>query len=51
MSVLLFVVGAIASVAGAVMVGFGIPVNEFSFGNTLIAAGVTAFIGGLVSSG
>ena len=51
MSVLLFVVGAIASVAGAVMVGFGIPINEFSFGNTLIAAGATTFMGGLVILG
>ncbi len=51
MSVLLFVVGAVAAVAGAVMVGFGIPINEFSFGNTLIAAGATTFMGGLVILG
>jgi hypothetical protein len=30
------------------MIGFGIPINEFSFGNTLISAGVTASVGGLV---
>jgi hypothetical protein len=51
MSVLLYLVGAIATVAGAVMVAFGIPINEFSFGNTLIAAGVTTFMGGLVVLG
>jgi len=51
MSVLLFIVGAIAVMAGAVMVGFGIPINEFSFGNTLIAAGATTFMGGLVILG
>ena len=33
------------------MVAFGIPINEFSFGNTLIAAGVTTFMGGLVILG
>src|SRR6185437_14201541 len=27
---------------------FGIPINEFSFGNTLISAGTTAIIGGLI---
>ena len=51
MSVLLSVIGAIAVMAGAVMVGFGVPINEFSFGNTLIASGVTAFMGGLVILG
>jgi hypothetical protein len=51
MSGLLFLVGAVAFVAGAVMIGFGIPVNEFSFGNTLILAGTTAAVGGLVVAG
>jgi hypothetical protein len=51
MSVLLYLVGTIAVVAGAAMVAFGIPINEFSFGNTLIAAGVTTFMGGLVILG
>jgi len=48
MSVLLFVVGAIAVMAGVGMVGYGIPINEFSFGNTLIVAGTTAAVGGLI---
>jgi len=48
MAVLLFSVGIIALVAGLVMVGFGIPINEFSFGNTLISAGTTAAVGGLI---
>ena len=48
MSVLLFVVGAIAVMFGVAMVGYGIPINEFSFGNTLIVAGTTATIGGFV---
>jgi hypothetical protein len=48
MSGILYGVGAVAVVAGALMVGFGIPVNEFSFGNTLIISGVTTLVGGLV---
>jgi hypothetical protein len=51
MSALLYGVGAVAFVVGAVMVGFGIPINEFSFGNTLIGAGVTAMVGGLIVAG
>ena len=51
MSVLLYGVGAIAVVVGVVMVGFGIPINEFSFGNTLIGAGTTAAVGGLIVIG
>jgi hypothetical protein len=48
MSVLLFVVGAIVAMLGVGMVGYGIPINEFSFGNTLIVAGTTATVGGLI---
>jgi hypothetical protein len=48
MSVLLFGAGAFAVVVGAVLIAFGIPINEFSFGNTLILAGTIAFVGGLI---
>jgi len=48
MSVLLFVVGAIVTMVGVGMIGYGIPINEFSFGNTLIIAGTTAAVGGLI---
>jgi hypothetical protein len=51
MSGMLYGVGAIAIVVGVVMVGFGIPVNEFSFGNTLIVAGTTVAVGGLIVIG
>jgi hypothetical protein len=51
MSVLLFIVGAIATMAGVGMVVYGIPINEFSFGNTLIVAGTTAAVGGLILIG
>jgi hypothetical protein len=42
------IVGALALVFGAAVVGFGIPVQEFSFGNTLIIAGATVATGGLI---
>jgi hypothetical protein len=48
MSVLLFVVGALTLIVGVGAIGFGIPINEFSFGNTLIMAGMTATVGGLI---
>jgi hypothetical protein len=48
MSGILYGVGAVAIVAGVLMVGFGIPVNEFSFGNTLIISGVTTIAAGLI---
>jgi hypothetical protein len=48
MSVLLFVVGALTLIVGVGAIGFGIPINEFSFGNTLIIAGMTATVGGLI---
>lgn len=51
MSILLYCIGALSLVAGAVMAGFGIPVSEFSFGNTLIMAGVMSVVGGLVIIG
>src|SRR5450631_1977222 len=51
MSALLFVVGAITAMVGVGMVGYGIPISEFSFGNTLIVAGTTAAVGGLIVIG
>ena len=51
MSFFLLVIGVFALVAGLAMVGFGVPINEFSFGNTLISAGVTAAVGGLIIIG
>jgi hypothetical protein len=51
MSILLYVASAIVVMAGAAMIGFGIPINEFSFGNTLIIAGTTTIVGGLIIFG
>ena len=48
MPALLYGIGAFVLFAGLVMIGFGIPINEFSFGNTLISAGTTAAVGGLI---
>jgi hypothetical protein len=51
MSGILFAVGALTVVVGVALAGFGIPVKEFSFGNTLIQAGVTTVVGGLIVVG
>ncbi len=51
MSILLYIASAIVVMAGAAMIGFGIPINEFSFGNTLIIAGTTTIVGGLIIFG
>ena len=51
MSVLLYVVGALAAAAGAAAILFGIPVKEFSFGDTLIVSGTVALVGGLIVVG
>lgn len=48
MSVLLIIVGSLVAAAGVGMIGYGIPINEFSFGNTLIVAGTTAVVGGII---
>ena len=51
MHLILLVVGLLVTAAGLVTVGFGIPINAFSLGNTLIVAGTTAIAGGLVLVG
>ncbi|MBI4274197.1 MAG: hypothetical protein HY659_05825 [Rhizobiales bacterium] len=47
----LFVLGMLITAVGVAMVGFGIPINEFSLGNTLIIAGTVAVVGGLLLVG
>ena len=37
--------------AGLLTIGFGIPINAFSLGNTLIISGTVAVVGGLVLIG
>lgn len=49
MSFVLMVVGILAIALGAILIGFGIPINEFSLGNTLILAGTVTAASGLVT--
>jgi len=51
MIIVLQVVGALAALIGVVTIGIGIPVKEFSFGNTLIVAGTVGLCTGLVLFG
>jgi len=44
----MLVAGIACLLAGFLAIGFGIPVNEFSFGNTLILAGAMAVCAGLI---
>jgi hypothetical protein len=51
MSVILFILGILLTGAGVVTIGFGIPINEFNLGNTMIVAGTTAAAAGLILIG
>src|SRR4029453_19201394 len=51
MSTILSLLGIAVTAAGVAAIGFGIPINEFTLGTTLIVAGVSAFTGGLVLIG
>ncbi len=51
MMVVLLVAGIGLLLAGLVAIGFGIPINEFGFGNTLIQAGTVAACTGMLLLG
>ncbi len=51
MSVILLIVGIVVTGAGLAALGFGIPINEFSLGTTLITAGTTGLCSGLILIG
>jgi hypothetical protein len=51
MHAFLLSIGVIATAIGMFTIGFGIPINEFSFGNTLIISGTISVTGGLVLIG
>jgi hypothetical protein len=51
MIIVLQAVGALAALIGVVTIGIGIPVKEFSFGNTLIVAGTLGLCTGLILLG
>lgn len=48
MMIAMLTAGIACLLAGILAIGFGIPVNEFSFGNTLILAGAVAACTGLI---
>src|SRR5258708_25439613 len=51
MMVLVLIAGIACLLAGVLTIGFGIPVKEFSFGNTLILTGTVAACTGLIMLG
>jgi hypothetical protein len=51
MSVILLTLGILVAAAGTLAIGFGIPINEFTLGTTLIIAGTAALTGGLTLIG
>jgi hypothetical protein len=51
MYALLLSLSVIATAIGVFAIGFGIPIHEFSLGNTLIVAGTVAVIGGMIMLG
>src|ERR1700754_2861257 len=48
MIIALQIAGIVAVLVGLVTVGFGIPVKEFSFGNTLIITGTVGLCTGMI---
>jgi hypothetical protein len=51
MYISLLALGIVLTAGGFVAIGFGVPINAFSLGNTLILSGTTAVIGGLILVG
>ena len=50
MSVILYLLGILVAAVGVAAIGFGIPINEFTLGTTLVT-GVTGLTGGLILIG
>jgi hypothetical protein len=48
---MLSLLGIVIAAVGIAAIGFGIPINEFTLGTTLIVAGVSALTGGLILIG
>jgi hypothetical protein len=51
MSVILALLGIVLAATGVAAIGFGIPINEFTLGTTLVLAGTTGLAGGLILMG
>jgi hypothetical protein len=50
-SLAFYFTGYLECLAGLISLAFGIPINEFTLGNTLINVGVTLLVGGSISIG
>lgn len=48
MAIVLMILGALSACAGVAAIAYGIPIKEFSLGNTLILSGTTAAVGGVL---
>jgi hypothetical protein len=48
MSLILMVLGLLTTAVGAIVIGTGIPINEFNLGNTLILSGTVTLVSGLI---
>jgi hypothetical protein len=51
MSIVFLLIGLLASLAGLATIGFAVPIDESSFGNTLILTGTVALSAGLILIG
>jgi hypothetical protein len=51
MPIFLLIVGILLGVVGLFLIGFSIPIRDFSLGSTLILAGAISFVGGLILIG
>lgn len=51
MHAFLLSIGVLATAIGTFLIGFGIPINDFSFGNTLIIVGTVSVTGGFILIG
>src|SRR5436305_12551211 len=51
MSVLLLILGIMVAASGVAAIGFGIPLNEFTLGTTLMVGGTIALTGGFILLG
>ena len=51
MSFVLLVLGIVVAASGVAAIGFGIPLNEFTLGTTLMVGGTTALTGGFILLG
>lgn len=48
MAIVLMILGALSACAGVLAIAYGMPIKEFSLGNTMILSGTTAAVGGVL---